>query len=241
MRCRIVARRGCGVISVTRAASELRFINLITALNVTFLLVSDFTGARIIGVYGVGVSVTVLYFPITYLIGDIVTEVYGYAQSRRVIWISMFCSIAGSAIAGGQLAVPAAVFFDADAAYRAVFSPSLTISAAGLFAFFAGDICNSFVLAKLKIWDKGKRLWLRFVASTIVGEGINTGLFYGIALHNVLPERMLLRGVLMGWTLKVIVEVLMLPVSYSVVRLLKRTEGVDYYDYDTNFNPFLVR
>ena len=96
------------------------------------------------------------------------------------------------------MAVPAAGFFDADADYRRVFSPSLTISAAGLFAFFAGDICNSFVLAKLKIWDKGKRLWLRFVASTIVGEGINTILFYGIALHNVLPERMLLRGVLMG-------------------------------------------
>ena len=226
---------------MTRATSDLKFLNVITALNVTFLLVSDFTGARIIGVYGVGVSVTVLYFPITYLIGDVVTEVYGYAQSRRVIWISMFCSIVGSAIAGGQLAVPAAVFFDADADYRRVFSPSLTISAAGLFAFFAGDICNSFVLAKLKIWDKGKRLWLRFVASTIVGEGINTGLFYGIALHNVLPERMLFRGVLMGWTLKVIVEVLMLPLSYFVVRLLKRTEGVDYYDYETNFNPFLVR
>jgi len=226
---------------VTRATSGLKFLNVITALNVTFLLVSDFTGARIIGVYGVGVSVTVLYFPITYLIGDVVTEVYGYAQSRRVIWISMFCSIVGSAIAGGQLAVPAAVFFDADADYRRVFSPSLTISAAGLFAFFAGDICNSFVLAKLKIWDKGKRLWLRFVASTIVGEGINTGLFYGIALHNVLPERMLFRGVLMGWSLKVIVEVLMLPLSYFVVRRLKRTEGVDYYDYETNFNPFLVR
>jgi uncharacterized integral membrane protein (TIGR00697 family) len=241
MRSRNVARQGYEAISVTRATSEFKFLNVITALNVTFLLVSDFTGARIIGVYDVGVSVTVLYFPITYLIGDVVTEVYGYAQSRRVIWISMFCSIAGSAIAAGQLAVPAAVFFDADADYRRVFSPSLTISAAGLFAFFAGDICNSFVLAKLKIWDKGKRLWLRFVASTIVGEGINTGLFYGIALHNVLPERMLLRGVLMGWTLKVIVEVLMLPLSYSAVRLLKRTEGVDYYDYETNFNPFLVR
>ena len=241
MRYRNVAREGCGAISVTRATSPLKFISLITALNVTFLLVYDFTGARIIGVYGVGISVTVLYFPITYLIGDVVTEVYGYAQSRRVIWISMFCSTAGSAIAGGQLAVPAAVFFDADTAYQRVFSPSLTISAAGLFAFFAGDICNSYVLAKLKVWDRGKRLWIRFVASTIVGEGVNTGLFYGIALHNVLPERMLLRGVLMGWTLKVIVEVVMLPVSYSVVRLLKRTEGVDYYDYETNFNPFLVR
>jgi queuosine precursor transporter len=226
---------------MTGAMSGPKFITLLTALNVTFLLVCDFTGARIIDLYGVGVSVTVLYFPFTYLIGDVLTEVYGYAQSRRVIWISMFCSLAGSAIGGGQLAVPAAAFFGADAAYRTVFSPSLTISAAGLFAFFAGDISNSYVLAKLKLWDRGKRLWLRFVSSTIVGEGVNTSLFYGIALHSVLPQRLLLRGVLMGWTIKVIIEVVMLPVSYCVVRFLKRAEGVDHYDYDTNFNPFLVR
>ena len=218
-----------------------KFITLITALNVTFLLVSDFTGARVIGLYGVGVSVTVLYFPITYLIGDVLTEVYGYAQSRRVIWISMFCSVAGSAIAGGQLAVPAAAFFGADAAYQTVFSPSLTISAAGLFAFFGGDISNSYVLAKLKIWDRGERLWLRFVSSTVVGEGVNTVLFYGIVLRTVLPQGLLLRGVLMGWTTKVVVEVVMLPLSYRVVRFLKRAEGIDHYDHDTNFNPFLVR
>lgn len=137
--------------------------------------------------------------------------------------------------------MPAASFFAADAAYRTVFLPSLTISAAGLFAFFAGDICNSYVLAKLKIWDRGKRLWIRFVASSIVGEGVNTALFYGIALHNVLPQRLLMRAVLAGWTLKVIVEVVMLPVSYAVVRFLKRAEAIDHYDYDTNFNPFLVR
>jgi queuosine precursor transporter len=226
---------------VTGTISGPKFITLLTALNVTFLLVSDFTGARIIGLYGVGVSVTVLYFPITYLIGDVLTEVYGYAQSRRVIWVSMFCSIAGTATGGGQLAVPPAAFFDADAAYRIVFTSSLTIAAAGLFAFFAGDIANSYVLAKLKIWDGGKRLWLRFVSSTIVGEGVNTLLFYGVALHSVLPQRLLLRGVLMAWTVKVIVEVVMLPVSYCVVRFLKRAEGVDHYDYETNFNPFLVR
>ena len=221
--------------------SRFRFINLLTALNVTFLLVSDFTGARIIGMYDIGVSVTVLYFPITYLIGDVLTEVYGYGHSRRVIWISMFCSIIGSAIAGGQLSVPAADFFGADAAYRTVFSPSLKVSTAGLLAFFAGDVCNSYVLAKLKIWDRGKRLWVRFVASTVVGEGVNTALFYGIALYSVLPQRLMLRGILMGWTTKVIVEVVMLPVSYRVVAFLKRAEAVDHYDYDTNFNPFLVR
>jgi queuosine precursor transporter len=226
---------------MTQQESPFRFLNLLTALNVTFLLVSDFTGARIIGVHGIGVSVTVLYFPMTYLIGDILTEVYGYAKSRRVIWISVFCSIAGSTLAGGQLIVPAATFFDAEAAFQAVFSLSLTTAVAGVVAFFAGDFCNSYLVAKLKIWDRGRRLWLRFVLSTIVGEGVNTLLFYGIALHGVLPNRFLIRGVLMGWTLKVVIEVVMLPASYAVVGYLKRAEAVDYYDHDTNFNPFFVR
>jgi queuosine precursor transporter len=224
-----------------RSDTEFRFLNLLTGLNVTFLLVSDFTGARVIGILGVGVSVTVLYFPLTYLIGDLLTEVYGYARSRRVIWISMACSIAGSAIAAGQLAVPAAAFFDHDAAYGTVFSVSLKTAVAGLVAFFAGDICNSYVLAKMKIWDQGRRLWARFVASTVTGEGVNTIFFYGIALHGVLPQRLLWLSVLVGWSAKVAVEVLLLPFSYAVVRSLKRIEGVDHYDRDTDFNPFRVR
>jgi queuosine precursor transporter len=223
------------------SGARFQFINVLTALNVTLLLVSDFTGARVIGIGGVGVSVTVLYFPLTYLIGDVLTEVYGYGQSRRVIWISLGCSIAGSLIAAGQLAVPAATFFASDAAYEVVFSVSLRTALAGLAAFFAGDICNSYVLAKMKIWDQGRRLWARFVASTIVGEGVNTALFYGIALHGVLPQRLLWESILVGWAAKVVVEVVMLPVAYAVVRFLKRAEGVDHYDFDTDFNPFLVR
>jgi uncharacterized integral membrane protein (TIGR00697 family) len=217
-----------------------RYLDLLLALNVAFLLVSDFTGSRIIAVGRVGVSVTVLYFPITYLIGDILTEVYGYAQARRVIWISMFCSIAGSAIAGGQLFVPAATFFVHDAAFQTIFSPGLKVSIAGLVAFFAGDICNSYVLAKMKIWDKGRRLWSRFVCSTVAGEGVNTVLFYGIALHNVLPGSLLLQGMAAGWAAKVVVEVVMLPVTYRVVDFLKTSENLDHYDYGTDFNPFLI-
>jgi queuosine precursor transporter len=224
-----------------RTVSDFRFLGLLSALNVTFLLVSDFTGARIISLGGVGISVTVLYFPITYLIGDLLTEVYGYAQARRVIWISTLCSIAGSALAGAELAVPSAAFFEGDAAYREVFSPSLLISASGLTAFFAGDVCNAYVLAKMKVWDRGRRLWARLVASTVVGEGVNTVLFYGLALHDVLPRPLLLRSVLVGWAAKAIVEVTLLPVSYVVVGFLKRAEGVDHYDYGTDFNPFRVR
>lgn len=221
--------------------SEFRFLDLLGALNVTFLLVSAFTGARIISILGVGVSVTVLYFPLTYLIGDLLTEVYGYGRSRRVIWISMGCSVLGSAIAGGQLAVPAPAFLGSDAAYHTVFSLSLTTAIAGLIAFFAGDICNSYVLAKMKILQRGTHLWARFVSSTVAGEGVNTLLFYGIALHSVLPLRQLWLSVLLGWWAKVAVEVVMLPFSYAVVRFLKHAEGVDYYDRDTDFNPFRWR
>jgi uncharacterized integral membrane protein (TIGR00697 family) len=224
-----------------RSGPRFRYLNLLLALNITFLLVSDFTGARIISIYGVGVSVTVLYFPFTYLIGDILTEVYGYAESRRVIWLSIFCSIAGSVVAGAQLLVPAAPFLDTDRAFQQVFSPSVKISIAGLLAFFAGDICNSYVLAKMKVWDGGRRLWLRFVSSTIAGEGVNTALFYGIALHDVLPSSLLVRGILMGWVVKVLVAIVMLPITYGVVWFLKSAESVDHYDYGTNFNPFLLR
>jgi queuosine precursor transporter len=224
-----------------RADAEFRFLNLLTALNVTFLLISDFTGARIIAIHGVGVSVTVLYFPLTYLIGDLLTEVYGYARSRRVIWISVGCSLLGSALAAGELAVPAAAFFSADTAYRSVFSVSPRIAVAGLLAFFAGDICNSYVLAKMKVWDRGRRLWARFVASTVAGEGVNTLLFYGLALSEVLPRRLLWLSILTGWSAKVAVEVLMLPLSYAVVRCLKRAERIDHYDLNTDFNPLRIR
>jgi uncharacterized integral membrane protein (TIGR00697 family) len=134
-----------------------RYLGVLLALNVTFLLVSDFTGSRIIAMFGVGVSVTVFYFPFTYLIGDVLTEVYGYARARCVIWISMFCSVAGSGLAKAQLLVPAASFFTYDSAFQHIFSPGVKVSIAGLAAFFAGDICNSYVLAKMKIWDQGKR------------------------------------------------------------------------------------
>ena len=225
---------------MTRIHNRFRFLDLLTALNVTFLLVSDFTGARIIGIAGVGVSVTVLYFPLTFLIGNILTEVYGYARSRRVIWICIFCSILGSAVAAGQLYVPATPFFAADASYATVFAPSLKVSIAGLAAFFVGDICNSYVLAKMKVWDKGQRLWARFAASALAGEGVNTILFYGIALRAVLPQRVLLASILLGWAAKVSVQVILLPISYAVVRSLKKAEGEDHYDHDTNFNPFYL-
>jgi queuosine precursor transporter len=218
-----------------------KYLGLLAGLNITFLLVSNFTAARIISIFGIGVSVTILYFPITYLIADILTEVYGYSEARRVIWLSIFCSVAGALLAGAQLLVPPAVFFKDDAAYHQIFSSSPRIAVAGLLAVVAGDFCNSYVLAKMKVWNEGRHLWLRFVASTIAGEGLNTIIFYGVALYGILPGNVLLASICLGWTGKTLVEVVMLPLTYPIVRYLKKVEGIDHYDYATNFNPFIFR
>ncbi len=217
-----------------------KYLGLFSALNVTFLLLSNFTAGRIIGIEGVGVSVTVLYFPFTYLIADILTEVYGYAQARSVIWLSLFCSIVAAGVVDLALLVPPAPFFTQDSGYQQIFSAAPKMAIATLLAVFTGDICNSYVLAKLKIWSKGRRLWLRFVVSTVLGEGVNTLVFYGIALYGVLPNDLLVQGILMGWAVKTLVEVVLLPVTYPVVAFLKRVEGVDFYDYETDFNPFIL-
>jgi uncharacterized integral membrane protein (TIGR00697 family) len=216
-----------------------KYLGFLAGLNITFLLVSNFTAARIISVFGVGVSVTILYFPLTYLIADILTEVYGYSEARRIIWLSIFCSVVGASVAGGQLLVPPAVFFKDDAAYHQIFSSSPKIAVAGLLAVLVGDFCNSYTLAKMKVWSRGNHLWLRFVGSTVVGEGINTLIFYGVALYGILPNRVLLASILIGWFGKTLVEVVLLPVTYPIVRYLKKVEGIDYYDYATDFNPFV--
>jgi uncharacterized integral membrane protein (TIGR00697 family) len=216
-----------------------KYLGFLAGLNITLLLVSNFTAARIISVFGVGVSVTIIYFPLTYLIADLLTEVYGYSQARSVIWLSIFCSIIGAAVAGGQLLVPPAVFFKDDAAYHQIFSSSPKIACAGLLAVLVGDFCNSYTLAKMKVWSRGNHLWLRFVASTVVGEGVNTLIFYGVALYGILPNDVLLASILIGWMGKTLVEVVTLPVTYPIVRYLKKVESIDFYDYATNFNPFI--
>lgn len=217
-----------------------KYLGLFAALNITFLLLSNFMAARVIQIYGIGVSVTVLFFPFSYLIADVLTEVYGYAQARSVIWLSVCCSLLAAVIARVSLEVPPAPFFQNDASYQLVFSAGPRVAIAGLIALFSGDICNSYVLAKIKIWSKGKHMWLRFIVSTIVGEGVNTLIFYSLVLFGTMSNEHLVQGVLMGWLAKTLVEIVMLPITYPVVDKLKKTEGVDYYDYATNFNPFIT-
>ncbi len=217
-----------------------KYLGVIAVLNVAFQLISDVTAGKIILALGVGVSVTVLYFPFTYIISDILTEVYGYARARSVLWLTMMCSILAGIMYQVVIAIPPAPFFGADEAYSTVFGTVPRILVGGWIAVFSGDISNNFVLAKLKILTAGKFLWLRTITSTVVGQGINTAIFYVIALYGILPGNVLLDAILVGWFIKTVVEALMTPVTYAVVGFLKRAEGIDVYDTSTNFNPFIL-
>jgi queuosine precursor transporter len=210
---------------------------LFTALNITFQLVSDVSAGKIIQLFIFPVSVTVLYFPFVYIISDVMTEVYGYARARLVTWLTLISSVIAGLIYLAVAYLPSPEFFGASGAYATVFGIVPRILIGGWIAVFAGDILNNYVLAKMKVWTKGKHLWTRTIGSTIFGQGANTILFYVIALSGILPTNVLIVSILSAWFLKITVEVIFTPVTYWVVRKVKQIEGEDYYDTDTDFNP----
>lgn len=218
-----------------------KYLGFITVLYVTFQLVSDVTAGKLISLFGFPVSVTVLYFPITYIFADVLTEVYGYGQARRVVWQVLFASLLAGLIYELVTVLPPAQGFDANAAFVRVLGSVPRILVGGWIAVWVGGILNDYTLAKMKIWTHGKHLWTRTVGSTIVGEFANTVLFYIIALGGVIPTNVLLEAVLIGWAIKVTVEVLFTPWTYYVCGKLKKLENEDYYDRDTNFNPFIMK
>jgi hypothetical protein len=218
-----------------------RFLGFLTCLYITMQLVSDVTAGKIIQFWHFPVSVTVLYFPITYIFADILTEVYGYARARSVLWTVLICSVSAGVLYQLVVWLPPAQGFDANAAYTRVLGQVPRILLGGWIAVFAGDILNNFVLAKMKILTKGRFLWTRTIGSTIVGEFANTAIFYLIGLYGVLPTQLLVQSIFTGWILKVLVEVVFTPLTYWVVGNLKRLENEDYYDTDTDFNPLIVR
>lgn len=220
---------------------QYKYLGLITALYITFQLVSDITAGKIVQLGIFTVSATVLYFPFTYIFADVLTEVYGYAKARSVVWMVLISSVLAGLIYTVVVFLPPAVGFDANDAYTRVLGQIPRILIGGWIAVWVGGILNDYLLAKMKVWTKGKHLWSRTIGSTIVGEGANTILFYVIALYAVIPAGLLVTSILSGWFLKVAVEVVMTPVTYRVVAKLKKAEGEDYYDTDTNFNPLIIR
>lgn len=216
---------------------QYKYLGLITALYITFQLVSDVTAGKIVSLGIFTVSATVLYFPFTYIFADILTEVYGYARARSAVWMVLLSSVLAGVIYMIAVAMPPAAGFDANDAYSRVLGQIPRILIGGWIAVWVGGILNDYVLAKMKVWTKGKYLWARTIGSTFIGEGVNTILFYMIALYAVIPTNLLITSILSGWFLKVAVEIIMTPVTYAVVAKLKKVENEDYYDYETDFNP----
>jgi len=218
--------------------STYKYLTLFLVLNICFQLVSDVTAGKIIEVAGIGVSVTVLYFPITFVIADILTEVYGYAEARRVIWYTMLASVIAGIFYQLVVYVPAAPGFANGPAYQTVLGIVPRVLIGAWLAIFSGDMSNNYVLAKMKVMTRGRFLWLRTIGSTVVGQGVNTVVFYVVALGGVIKSDELVMAILAGWIFKTLVEAVLTPVTYLVVGYLKRSEGVDVYDDQTDFNPF---
>lgn len=220
---------------------QYKYLGLITVLYVAFQLISDVSAGKIVSLGIFTVSATVLYFPITYIFSDILTEVYGYAKARAVVWQVLLASVIAGLLYQIVVWLPAAAGFDATDAYARVLGSVPRILIGGWIAVWVGGILNDYIMAKMKVWTKGKHLWMRTIGSTIVGEGANTALFYMIALYAVIPNNLLFASILSGWFLKVAIETVLTPVTYVVINKLKKIEGEDYYDRNTDFNPFNLK
>ncbi len=217
-----------------------KLLGLFTALNIAFQLISDVTAGKIIDVFSFPVSITILYFPIVYIISDIVTEVYGYARARRVLLVTLLCSIIAGVIYQLAVYLPPSAIFNANEAYQTVFGVVPRVLVGGWIAVFVGDILNNYVLAKMKVWSKGKFLWMRTIGSTVVGQLANTALFYLIALYAILPNNVLLVSIISAWLIKTVIEVILTPITYIVINKVKKVEGEDHFDDKTNFNPLSI-
>jgi uncharacterized integral membrane protein (TIGR00697 family) len=222
-----------------------RYYDFVMAAFVTVLICSNLIGpAKIVQVDGwPAFGAGVLFFPISYVFGDVLTEVYGYARARRVIWAGFAGLAFASLMAAVVVALPPAPFWENQKAYEIAFGQAPRIAAASMLAYFCGEFVNSFVLAKMKILTAGRWLWTRTIGSTIVGEAVDSALFYPLAFYGsgMIPNDKLPAIMLAQFVLKVGVEVVFTPVTYKIVGALKRAEQEDFYDRSTNFSPFTLK
>ncbi len=209
------------------------------AAFVCILLCSNLIGAAKVASWGgFSFGAGVLFFPISYVFGDVLTEVYGYARARRVVWAGFAALIFASFMSWIVVALPPAPGWLHQAAYNTVFGSTPRIVLASLLAFFTGEFCNSYVLAKMKIATQGRHLWLRTIGSTIAGEGIDSLIFYPVAFYGVWTTEVLVSVMISNYCIKVAWEAMITPFTYLIVNALKKAERVDHFDYKTNFSPF---
>jgi queuosine precursor transporter len=223
---------------------QFRYYEFVMAAFVTVLICSNLIGPAKIahldlpGVGDVIFGAGVLFFPISYVFGDVLTEVYGYARTRRVVWAGFAALVFASVMSWIVLKMPPAQGYTGQAALEAVFGATPRIVAASMVAYFIGEFTNSFVLAKMKLMTKGRFLWMRTIGSTACGEAIDTLVFYPLAFYGLWPEDLLVKVMLGNYLIKVGWEVVATPLTYRIVGYLKRKENEDYFDWDTDFTPF---
>ena len=230
-------------------ARSYRYYDLVMVAFVTILVCSNLIGPAkiaqldlpLLGLVTFGAGV--LFFPISYVFGDILTEVYGYARARKVIWAGFAALGFASFMASVVVALPPAPFWNNQAAYEVAFGSTWRIVAASMVAYFCGEFVNSFVLARMKVLTAGRWLWTRTISSTIAGEAVDSALFYPLAFYGtgIIPDDKLPTVMVAQFVVKVSVEVLFTPITYRIVGFLKKAEQEDWYDRNTNFSPFALK
>ncbi|UYY59460.1 queuosine precursor transporter [Sphingomonas sp. S2-65] len=231
------------------ASRQFRYYDFVMAAFVAILLLSNVLGAgkvALLWLPGIGYwpfGAGILFFPVSYVIGDVLTEVYGYARARRVIWAGTAAVLFMAFMSWVVVALPPAPDWQNQAAYQTIFGQVPRIVLASVCAFWAGEFVNSYVLARMKLLTNGRMLWARTIGSTVVGEGIDSLIFYPLAFLGAAgwTSQLVLTVLLTQWALKVAWEVVLTPVTYAVIGFLKRREGVDVYDRGTQFTPFAAR
>jgi uncharacterized integral membrane protein (TIGR00697 family) len=224
-----------------RNAGYSHYFIVVVALFITCLITANIIAVKLIAVFGLVLPAAIIVFPISYILGDVLTEVYGYRQARSVIWLGFACNLilVMAVWLGGLL--PAASFWDGQSAYARILGYTPRILLASFLAYLVGEFSNSFVLAKMKIATNGRHLWTRTIGSTLVGQGLDSMVFITLAFAGTIPLSGLFSAIITQWLVKTAYEAALTPVTYKTVNFLKRREGLDVYDYETRFNPLLLR
>lgn len=217
-----------------------KYLDVIMVIFVAVLLISNIASTKIAQVGFMALDGGTLLFPLTYIFNDILTEVYGYKTSRKVIWMGFASALVMSLILGLVGFLPSAAGWENQDAYMKILGQTPRIVLASLIAYFFGEFSNSYVLAKMKILTEGKWLWTRTIGSTLVGELFDSVIFVSIAFFGVLPQELVVELIVFNYLFKTSVEVVFTPLTYLIVNRLKKKESEDYYDTKTNFNPFRV-
>lgn len=220
-------------------ARKYKYYDLVMAAFVAILLCSNLIGpGKVCALFGFSFGAGVLFFPVSYIFGDVLTEVYGYARARRVVWAGFATLGFASLMSYIVVALPPAPGWNDQAAYELVFGLTPRVMLASLTAFWTGEFVNSYLLARMKVKTRGRFLWARIIGSTIIGQAVDSAIFYPVAFLGIWSNALVVQVMLSNYVIKVVWEVCATPVTYRIVNFLKRAENEDYYDVETNFTPF---